>query len=271
MAFFVEKRGFGVYSFEERGKKGRWESGVAPWILGLVLMFVVNATVCAWAADTGSNTQTDQSAQNATATASQSQGATAQLPEIVVKERSDSMLGIAQTSTQGTIGHIELSERPILRPGEVLEAMPGMIVTQHSGDGKANQYFLRGFNLDHGTDIAGFFNGVPMNLPSNAHGEGYLDLNFVIPELIQKIDYGKGPYFAEVGDYGAAGWENIQYFKSLPQNFLKLTFGDYGYERSLMAASTKVFGGDSLLGALELDHMAVVVTGDDLDLNPILL
>ncbi len=238
-------------SFKERDRGQRWEAGVTLWLLALALMFVVNARVCARAQDTGGNTQTGQTAP---ATASQSQTATTQLPEIVVKERSDNELGIADTSTQGTIGHLELEERPILRPGEVLEAMPGVIVTQHSGDGKANQYFLRGFNLDHGTDLAGFFNGIPMNLPSNAHGEGYLDLNFVIPELIQKIDYGKGPYFADVGDYGGAGWENIQYVRSLPQDFMKVEFGGGYYERALMAASTKVFGGDDLLGALELVH-----------------
>ena len=126
---------------------GRWQAGAIVMILALALMFLVDARVCAWA----------QTAETSSASTSGSPGATAQLPEIVVKERSDSMLGIASTSTQGTIGHLELSERPILRPGEVLEAMPGMIVTQHSGDGKANQYFLRGFNLDHGTDAGRLF------------------------------------------------------------------------------------------------------------------
>jgi hypothetical protein len=182
-----------------------------------------------------------------------SQKGTAQLPEIVVEERSDSMIGIADTSTQGTIGHLELEERPISRPGEVLEAMPGVIVTQHSGDGKANQYFLRGFNLDHGTDMASFFNGIPVNLPSNAHGEGYTDLNFLIPELIQKIDYGKGPYYANVGDFGSAGWENIQYFQTLPQGIAKLEYGSWNYERGLLADSTKV-GQGNLLGAFEIVH-----------------
>jgi hypothetical protein len=182
-----------------------------------------------------------------------SQKGTARLPEIVVEERSDSMIGIADTSTQGTIGALELEERPISRPGEVLEAMPGVIVTQHSGDGKANQYFLRGFNLDHGTDIAGFFNGIPINLPSNAHGEGYLDLNFVIPELIQKMDYGKGPYFANVGNFGSAGWENIQTFQTLPQGIAKVEYGSWNYERVLLADSAKV-GQGNLLGAFEFAH-----------------
>jgi hypothetical protein len=234
-------------------------------VLQAVMLFPMHWSFLAFAGGVGGNTQTAESSsgggaaesaaqapavseRKAKKSSSESAGVTAELPEIVVKERNDSMLGIADTSTQGTIGHLELSERPILRPGEVLEAMPGVIVTQHSGDGKANQYFLRGFNLDHGTDLAGYFNGIPMNLPSNAHGEGYLDLNFIIPELIRKIDHGKGPYYADVGDQGGAGWENILYFRSVPQNFMKLEFGDYGYERGLMAASGKVFGGDDLLG-----------------------
>ena len=183
----------------------------------------------------------------------ESQKGTTQLPEIVVEERSDSMLGIADSSTEGTIGAQELEDRPISRPGEVLEAMPGVIVTQHSGDGKANQYFLRGFNLDHGTDMASFFDGIPINLPSNAHGEGYTDLNFLIPELIQKIDYGKGPYYANVGDYGSAGWENIQYFQTLPEGIAKVEVGSWNYERALLADSTKV-GLGNLLGAFEVAH-----------------
>ncbi len=178
---------------------------------------------------------------------------TTQLPEIVVEERSDSMLGIADSSTQGTIGAQQLEDRPVSRPGEVLEAMPGVIVTQHSGDGKANQYFLRGFNLDHGTDMAGFFDGIPINLPSNAHGEGYTDLNFLIPELIEKIDYGKGPYYANVGDFGSAGWENIQYVQTLPAGIAKMEIGSWNYERGLLADSFKT-GQGNLLAALEVVH-----------------
>jgi hypothetical protein len=163
------------------------------------------------------------------------------------------MLGIAESSTQGTIGAQQLEDRPVSRPGEVLEAMPGVIVTQHSGDGKANQYFLRGFNLDHGTDLASFVNGVPVNLPSNAHGEGYTDLNFLIPELIQKIDYQKGPYFANVGDFGSAGSENIQYFQTLPAGIAKLEVGSWNYERALFADSTRL-GQGNLLAAMEVVH-----------------
>ena len=174
----------------------------------------------------------------------------AQLPEIVVQERSDSMIGIADSSTQGTIGAQELEDRPISRPGEVLEAMPGVIVTQHSGDGKANQYFMRGFNLDHGTDLATDVNGVPINLPSNAHGEGYMDLNFLIPELIERIDYQKGPYFANVGNFGSAGSEDVEYFKTLPSGFATIEYGSGNYERALLADLVKV-GPGNVLFALE--------------------
>ncbi len=234
-------------SFIRRKRKGGYGAGVA--FLALIGSFCWALPGLAWA-DADAPTTTAQASSSDT---SESQKPTTRLPEIVVEERSDSMIGIADTSTQGTIGALELEERPISRPGEVLEAMPGVIVTQHSGDGKANQYFLRGFNLDHGTDIASFFNGIPINLPSNAHGEGYTDLNFLIPELIQKIDYGKGPYYANVGDFGSAGWENIQYFHTLPENIAKMEFGSWNYERGLLAASTKC-GQDNLLGALEIVH-----------------
>ena len=169
----------------------------------------------------------------------ESQKGTTQLPEIVVEERSDSVLGVADTSTQGTIGAQQLEDRPISRPGEVLEAMPGVIVTQHSGDGKANQYFLRASISTMAPILPAFSNGIPINLPSNAHGEGYTDLNFLIPELIQKIDYGKGPYFANVGDFGSAGWENIQYFQTLPEGIAKVEVGSWNYERALLADSPR--------------------------------
>ncbi len=210
-------------------------------------------SVCVWAADTDSSAPPAEISSPATGEIPKGAVQSLVLPEIVVEGRSDNMLGISDTSTQGTIGAQQLEERPISRPGEVLETMPGVIVTQHSGDGKANQYFLRGFNLDHGTDLASFFNGIPINLPSNAHGEGYTDLNFLIPELIKKIDYGKGPNFANVGDFGSAGWENIQTFQTLPAGLAKIEWGSWNYERGLLADSTKV-GQGNLLGALEWMH-----------------
>ena len=105
----------------------------------------------------------------------------------------------------------------MLRRGELLETVPGMVVTQHSGDGKANQYFLRGFNLDHGTDFAFSVDGVPVNLPSHAHGQGYADLNFLIPELVDEIDFKKGPFYPEVGDFSGAGAANIRLVSGCPR------------------------------------------------------
>src|SRR5208282_214468 len=100
-----------------------------------------------------------------------------------------------------TVTGQQVNDRIFSRPGEALEIVPGLIATQHSGDGKANQWFLRGFNLDHGTDLAIFMDGMPMNMPTHAHGQGYADVNMLIPELIGSIDIQKGPYFADVGDF----------------------------------------------------------------------
>ncbi len=131
----------------------------------------------------------------------------------------DNAVGSSDAASQGTIRAELLKSRPALRPGEVLEFVPGVIVTQHSGDGKANQYFLRGFNLDHSTDFATFANGLPVNMPTHAHGQGYSDLNFLIPELVDRIEYRKGPYFAKTGDFSAAGSADILYRTTLDQPF----------------------------------------------------
>ena len=109
-------------------------------------------------------------------------------------------VGTSDAASQGVVTSALIESRPTLRPAEVLEFVPGVIVTQHSGDGKANQYFLRGFNLDHGTDFATWVDGMPVNMPSHAHGQGYSDLNWLIPELVDRIAYKKGPYFADEGD-----------------------------------------------------------------------
>ncbi|GAB2591529.1 TonB-dependent receptor [Dyella jejuensis] len=153
----------------------------------------------------------------------------------------DNAVGTSNAASQGIILGSLLQDLPLLRPGEVLEAIPGMVVTQHSGDGKANQYFLRGYNLDHGTDFATGVDGVPVNMPTNAHGQGYSDLNFVIPELVQQIDYRKGTYFAENGDFSAAGSADIYYRNSLLAPFAQVTVGSYDYRRALIAGSFPVF------------------------------
>ena len=170
------------------------------------------------------------------------------LPEVIVTGRQDSLIGIADSANQGTTGAAQLAERPILRSGEILETVPGVIITQHAGGGKANQYFLRGFNLDHGTDFAVFLDDMPLNLPSHAHGEGYSDMNTVIPEFVQRVNYEKGPYDAAVGNFGSAGSAHLEFYKTLPQDFVTLEGGMYGYERGVFGISQKLGSGNILYG-----------------------
>jgi TonB dependent receptor-like, beta-barrel/Carboxypeptidase regulatory-like domain/TonB-dependent Receptor Plug Domain len=167
---------------------------------------------------------------------------------INVLGREDDLIGIADSGTQGTVGATEIQDRPILRSGEVLETVPGLIITQHAGGGKANQYFLRGFNLDHGTDFAIFIDDMPLNLPSHAHGEGYSDMNTVIAEFVKRVNFEKGPYYADVGNYGSAGSAHVEYFETLPRNFFKVQGGMYGYERAVFSASQKLGSGSLLYG-----------------------
>ncbi|HUN55593.1 MAG TPA: TonB-dependent receptor [Smithella sp.] len=176
------------------------------------------------------------------------------LPEVVVEGQQDnSPSGATDSASQGTTDADQLRDRPILRSGEILENIPGAIITQHAGGGKANQYFLRGFNLDHGTDFAVFLDNMPLNLPSHAHGEGYADMNVVIPELVQQIDWEKGPYYADVGNYGSAGSAHLVFYKTLPQNFAIVEAGMYGYERSVIGVSQKL-GSNNLLFGGEIYH-----------------
>ncbi len=181
------------------------------------------------------------------------QNAEPTLKPVEVPAHYDNAVGTSDAASQGSIRAELLKNKPALRPGEVLEFVPGMVVTQHSGDGKANQYFLRGFNLDHGTDFATSINGLPVNMPTHAHGHGYTDINFLIPELVDRIDYRKGPYFATHGDFSAAGAADILYRTQFAP-IVSLELGARGFRRSLVAGSTEVGGGLKLLGALELAH-----------------
>jgi hypothetical protein len=176
-----------------------------------------------------------------------------QLPHFIVEGRQDSLVGIADSATQGTVGSDELSERPLLRTGEILETVPGVIITQHAGGGKANQYFTRGFNLDHGTDFATDLDGMPLNLPTHAHGQGYADLNPVIPELIERIDFEKGPYYAANGDFSTVGAAHLVYADSLPRDIARIEGGTDGYSRALWAGSAPL-GSGNLLEAFEAYH-----------------
>ena len=168
-----------------------------------------------------------------------------------VQGRKDDLIGIAESGSQGTVGATEIQDRPILRSGEVLETVPGLIITQHAGGGKANQYFLRGFNLDHGTDIAIFLDDMPLNLPSHAHGEGYSDMNTVIPEFVKRVDFEKGPYYANVGNFSSAANAHVEFAKTLPENFLKVEGGTHTYGRAVFGASQKLGAGNLLYGAEE--------------------
>ncbi|MES1995291.1 MAG: TonB-dependent receptor [Pseudomonadota bacterium] len=168
--------------------------------------------------------------------------------DIIVYGRAIAQIGIATSGSQGVVGYKDFADKPLSRVGELVENVPGVIATQHSGTGKANQYFLRGFNLDHGTDFAGFVDGVPINMRTHGHGQGYLDLNFLSPELVERIDYRKGPYFADVGDFSAAGTVKFTTADHLAQPIAQVTAGSFGYYRALAAGSTGVAGGDLLLG-----------------------
>ena len=167
---------------------------------------------------------------------------------IEVQDRSDNLVGIASSAGQVTVGAEELQNRPLLRSGEVLETLPGLIITQHAGGGKANQYYMRGYNLDHGTDFAIFLDGMPLNLPSHAHGEGYSDMNTVIPEFVERVDARKGPYYADVGDYGSAGNAQVVFFKALPKNFVQVDGGMYGFARFVFGVSCRLGAGNLLYG-----------------------
>ncbi len=175
------------------------------------------------------------------------------LPDVIVGGRADDLTGLAASAAQGTVGLDHLRARPLLRPGELLETVPGVIITQHSGAGKANQYFLRGFNLDHGTDFATSLNGMPINLPTHGHGQGYTDLNWIIPELVTRIDYRKGPYGAADGDFASAGAADMTYASTLPSSLWQLEGGSFGYARGVFASSPKL-GNGTLLYGVELMH-----------------
>ncbi|HEX7035430.1 MAG TPA: Plug domain-containing protein, partial [Pseudomonadales bacterium] len=175
----------------------------------------------------------------------------ARLEELVVYGRAEQRIGSAHTASEGVVGYDDIELPPLLRVGELVEVVPGMVATQHSGTGKANQYFLRGFNLDHGTDFAAYAEGVPLNMRSHGHGQGYLDLNFLIPELVRTAAYRKGPYAADVGDFSSAGNVEFSFYDRLPETLLSLTLGEERYGRALLAGSAGV-GSGVLTSALDV-------------------
>jgi outer membrane cobalamin receptor len=165
------------------------------------------------------------------------------IQRVLVEGARTSQLGSADAASAGTVNQKELAMRTVYRPGELLEAAPGLIVSQHSGEGKANQFFLRGFNLDHGTDLATYLDDMPVNQRSHAHGQGWTDLNFLIPELTARLDYKKGPYSAREGDFASAGSAAIVYANRLARNVATVSIGQDGHARTALAASTETDDG----------------------------
>jgi hypothetical protein len=170
-----------------------------------------------------------------------------------VENPAENLVGVASAGSEGAITAAQLAVRPVNRATEVLETVPGMIISQHSGEGKANQYYLRGFNLDHGFDFAQTIAGIPVNMPTHAHAQGYADSNFLIPELVSGVQFRKGPYYAENGDFSSAGSANINYFNVLDRPIATLTGGSFGYGRFLGAVSPKL-GAGNVLAAFEWER-----------------
>ena len=171
--------------------------------------------------------------------------------EVMVYGRAEQKLGRAGSASEGFVGHDDLRLQPLLRAGELIETVPGMVATQHSGTGKANQYFLRGFNLDHGTDFSARIYGVPLNMRTHGHGQGYLDLNPIIPELVESATYRKGTHQPRDGDFSAAGAVEFQYGTQAPDSRVQATLGEFGYGRGLVIGSVESEAGTTT-GALDL-------------------
>ena len=172
-----------------------------------------------------------------------------EIQEVVIFGRNTDLVGEAPSASVGYIGGADLLIRPLVKTAELLESMPGMVAVQHSGSGKANQYFLRGFNLDHGTDYTVLLDGVPLNMRSHGHGQGYLDVNGVIPEIVEGIDYRKGPYYADLGDFSLAGASFINTVDGFERPFVSAEFGEHNWRRYVGGSSIEVNGGTlSILG-----------------------
>lgn len=167
---------------------------------------------------------------------------------VVVFGRAEEQIGTATSASEGVVGYADLSTRPISRAAELVEVIPGMIATEHSSGGKANQYFLRGFNLDHGTDFGGFIDGVPINQRSHPHMSGYLDLNLLMADLVERVEFKKGVQYAENGDYTSAGSASFVLYDELPDNYVQLRLDPDEYRLSA-AGSWKIGEGTLLVAA----------------------
>ncbi|MET0554378.1 MAG: DUF2012 domain-containing protein, partial [Vicinamibacteria bacterium] len=173
------------------------------------------------------------------------------------------LLGLAEAGSVGVVTAEQIEQRPVYRSGEVFEAVPGVVVSQHSGEGKANQYYVRGFNIDHGTDLATWVAGAPINMPTHAHGQGYSDNNFLIPELVSGVQYQKGTYDATEGDFSAAGHINVNYLNVLDRPIAKVEGGRDRFGRALFADSVAVGRGHVLWAGEAYHSDGPWVRGDD--------
>lgn len=182
------------------------------------------------------------------------QQTSSQPQEILVFGSDFNLQGTPVSATEGIVFQQQLELRPISRTAELLEFVPGLIATQHSGEGKANQYFVRGFNLDHGTDFAIKLDHMPINMPSHGHGQGYADINFIIPELVHRMTFRKGPYYASGGDFATAGEAEFSYADSLEQGQANLTLGENGYQRLFAGHSIDLGDGALTLAGAMTDY-----------------
>ena len=176
------------------------------------------------------------------------------LDPVVVYGRSLDISQTASSASTGKVGSAELDARPFLRRGELLEVVPGVVVTQHSGSGKANQYFVRGFNLDHGTDFAVSVDGMPVNMRTHGHGQGYADMNFIIPELISSVAYEKGPYQAHNGDFSSAGAARFNLRDTVKRPFAKVEIGEDNEYRAVAANTLRHASGATTTAAGEFSY-----------------
>ena len=174
--------------------------------------------------------------------------------EVVVTASRLNLLGRAETASQGSVTRKEVELRPIARIGQLYETVPGLVVTIHSGEGKANQYLIRGFNLDHGTDFATFVDNMPVNRPTNAHGQGYSDQNFLMSQIVSGLDYTKGPYYAAVGDSGAVGSAHVRLLDELPAQ-VSGTIGTFGDEEVFAGGTHELGQDDRVWAAVDVAHV----------------
>ncbi|MEO6525865.1 MAG: TonB-dependent receptor [Gemmatimonadaceae bacterium] len=217
-----------------------------PLIFRLMLRSLVRATLAAATLLAGSAASVE--AQSVTPAVPTRDSTRAQVVDTIrVLGRIDDLIGSAKSASEGRIGAADLRQRPITREGELLETVPGVIVTQHSGEGKANQYFVRGFNLDHGTDFQTRLDGMPVNMPTHGHGQGWTDLNFLIPELVDYLDYKLGVYHAEIGDFGSAGAAEFHLVRTLERPFASMNTGANGLARVAAGGSRRIGPGQLLL------------------------